>query len=84
MQITFTNKTALGKITFVTRFLPSENKVYTYSTYIHTDRYNAMQMYWQIQCNAVVLADTCYAVYSAYNGKYHLAAIVSTVSDGSQ
>ena len=23
-------KTALGKITFVTRFLPSENKVYTY------------------------------------------------------
>ena len=31
--LTFTNKTALGKITFVTRFLPSENKVYTY---IHT------------------------------------------------
>ena len=28
-------KTALGKITFVTRFLPSENKVYTY---IHTLR----------------------------------------------
>ena len=26
------NKTALGKITFVTRFLPSENKVYTYIT----------------------------------------------------
>ena len=23
-------KTALGKITFVTRFLPSENKVYSY------------------------------------------------------
>ena len=32
--LTFTNKTALGKITFVTRFLPSENKVYTY---IHFD-----------------------------------------------
>ena len=31
--LTFTNKTALGKITFVTRFLPSENKLYTY---IHT------------------------------------------------
>ena len=28
--LTFTNKTALGKITFVTRFLPSENKAYTY------------------------------------------------------
>ena len=25
----YVNKTALGKITFVTRFLPSENKVYT-------------------------------------------------------
>ena len=36
--LTFTNKTALGKITFVTSFLPSENKVYTYihiHTYIH-------------------------------------------------
>ena len=31
--LTFTNKTALEEITFVTRFLPSENKVYTY---IHT------------------------------------------------
>ena len=29
--LTFTNKTALGKITFVTRFLPSENKVYIHA-----------------------------------------------------